>query len=107
MCSVVLGPVVRGNVLRQVLPLTETERGEVDLLRATCDLIHRYAPLPQSAVEDARAADRVFSPCFKQQPMPDADVEIYLTRQIRFDSDLWIVDVEDRAGRHMLDYVVP
>jgi len=77
---------------------------KIDRLDGTAEL---YGPAPQSAVEDARAADRVFSPCFKQQPMPDADVEIYLTRQIRFDSDLWIVDVEDRAGRHMLDYVVP
>jgi hypothetical protein len=26
-----------------------------------------------------------------------------LARQLEFDSDLWILEVEDRAGRHFLD----
>jgi hypothetical protein len=42
----------------------------------------------------------------KIQPASDADAEAYLERQIKFDSDLWIVEVEDRAGRHFLDTVV-
>jgi hypothetical protein len=39
-------------------------------------------------------------------PAPEADVEAYLTRQLRFDPDIWIVEVEDRAGRHFLDTLV-
>ena len=66
-----------------------------------------YGPAPQSAFDDSRPADRAFSPCFKQQPVPEAEAEAYLAREIRFDSDIWIVEVEDRAGRHMLDQVVP
>jgi hypothetical protein len=34
---------------------------------------------------------------------PDAEVEAALTRQRRFDPDLWIVEVEDRQGRTLLD----
>jgi hypothetical protein len=30
-------------------------------------------------------------------------VEARLGRELGFDSDLWIVEVEDRAGRHFLD----
>src|SRR5207302_10482805 len=77
---------------------------KIDRLDGTAEL---YGPAPQSVFDAAPVADRVFSPCFKQQPLPDPDVETYLTRQVPFDSDLWIIDVEDRAGRHMLDYVVP
>jgi hypothetical protein len=33
-------------------------------------------------------------------------VEGYLARQLRFDPDLWIVEVEDRGGRHFLDHIV-
>jgi hypothetical protein len=33
----------------------------------------------------------------------DAEVEASLARQRRFDPDLWIVEVEDRAGRTLLD----
>src|SRR5437868_6006246 len=66
-----------------------------------------YGPAPQSVFEEARPVDRAFSPCFKGQPVLEAEVESYLARQIRFDSDLWVIEVEDRAGRHMLDQVVP
>ncbi len=34
--------------------------------------------------------------------VPEADVQRYLEREARFDSDLWIVEVEDRQGRHFL-----
>ena len=33
----------------------------------------------------------------------DADVETSVTRQKSFDPDLWVIEVEDRAGRHLLD----
>jgi hypothetical protein len=42
----------------------------------------------------------------RAEPASDADVEAALARQIRFDPDIWIVEVEDRAGRHFLDRVV-
>jgi hypothetical protein len=42
----------------------------------------------------------------KASPAPDADAEAYLARQIRFDPDVWIIEIEDRAGRHFLDRVV-
>jgi hypothetical protein len=34
---------------------------------------------------------------------PEAEVDAALMRQRRFDPDLWIVEVEDRAGRSLLD----
>jgi len=76
---------------------------KVNRLDGTADV---YGPAPQSAFEDAQPADRAFSPCLKVQPAPEADAEAYLTRQIRFDPDVWIVEIEDRAGRHFLDQVV-
>lgn len=33
----------------------------------------------------------------------DADVEATLVRQRGFDPDLWVIEVEDREGRHLLD----
>lgn len=33
----------------------------------------------------------------------DAVVETSVTRQRSFDRDLWVIEVEDRAGRHLLD----
>ncbi|MGO4914267.1 DUF1491 family protein [Pseudogemmobacter sp. W21_MBD1_M6] len=33
---------------------------------------------------------------------PEADVDASLLRQRGFDPDLWIIEVEDRMGRHLL-----
>jgi hypothetical protein len=37
------------------------------------------------------------------QPVPEASVEERLAKEIRFDPDVWVVETEDRAGRHFLD----
>lgn len=34
---------------------------------------------------------------------PEPEVDAALRRQRDMDPDLWIIEVEDRAGRHMLD----
>jgi hypothetical protein len=71
-------------------------------LDGTSDL---YGPAPQSAVEIGRGADRSFAPSLAEGPVPDAAVEACIAREMKFDPDLWIVEVEDRAGRSFLDIV--
>ena len=34
---------------------------------------------------------------------PEADVDEAIKRQRSFDPDLWVIEVEDRQGRHLLD----
>lgn len=34
---------------------------------------------------------------------PEAEVDAAIVRQRRFDPDLWVIEVEDRRGRHLLD----
>lgn len=33
----------------------------------------------------------------------EADVDASIVRQRGFDNDLWVIEVEDREGRHLLD----
>ena len=33
----------------------------------------------------------------------EPEVDATVTRQRSFDPDLWVIEVEDRAGRHLLD----
>ena len=32
----------------------------------------------------------------------ESELDDYLQRQIRYDPDLWIVEIEDREGRHFI-----
>ena len=34
---------------------------------------------------------------------PDVDVDASIDRQRGFDPDVWVIEVEDRKGRHLLD----
>jgi len=65
-----------------------------------------FGPAPQSAFDETRPADRAFVRCTIKQPTSEHDAEAYLARQLDFDPDIWIVEVEDRAGRNFLDAVV-
>lgn len=75
---------------------------EVDWLDGRVTL---YGPAPQSAFEEA-GPDRAFTRLHDAETVTVTEAEAVLARELRFDSDLWIVVVEDRAGRHFLDAVV-
>lgn len=65
-----------------------------------------FGPAP-AGMEGARE-ERRWQPCLTREPAPEAEAEAYLRRQIEFDSDIWIVEVEDGAGRHFLeDWLAP
>ena len=63
-----------------------------------------FGPAPQSAFDEAHPSDRAFTR-LAEEPEPEAKVEERIAREIRFDPDAWIVEVEDRAGRHFLDLI--
>jgi hypothetical protein len=74
----------------------------ISRLDGTSDL---FGPAPQSALDTGRGADRSFTASLAQQPAPDAAVEAKLEREMKFDPDLWIVEVENSTGRNFLDIV--
>ena len=66
-----------------------------------------YGPAPQSAFDEAKPADRLFTVILGRDiPALEPDIEARLVREIGYDPDVWIVEVEDRGGRHYLDDAV-
>ena len=61
-----------------------------------------YVPAPQSAYDDSRPVERVFVPS-PPQPVEERQIEERLHKEIAFDPDVWIVETEDKLGRHFLD----
>jgi hypothetical protein len=82
-----------------------TEAGAIfvklDLLDGRAAL---FGPAPQS--EDLPpGVDRLFTRVHKEEWIDPASAEERLRREISFDSDLWIVEIEDRGGRAFVDLV--
>ncbi|MGM4921642.1 DUF1491 family protein [Tardiphaga sp. 804_B3_N1_9] len=72
---------------------------KVALLDGTAML---YTPAPQSAYDESRPVDRVFA-ASPPQPVEERKIEERLQKEISFDPDVWIVETEDKAGRHFLE----
>ena len=73
---------------------------KVDRLDGTCAL---YGPAPQAALDED--AGRRFVRLHATATIASAMAEERLARELRFDSDLWIVEAEDRGGLSRLDEV--
>jgi hypothetical protein len=61
-----------------------------------------YVPAPQAVYDDSRPIERVFVPS-SSEPVAEQVVDQRLAKEVGFDPDAWIVEIEDRAGRHFLD----
>lgn len=62
------------------------------------------APAAQSQ-EAPEGVDRQFSRAHALDWIEPAEAEERLKREVAFDPDLWIVEIEDRAGRAFVDVV--
>src|SRR5690606_20264728 len=70
----------------------------LDRLDGTADL---YGPAPQAAFSEAHPGDRLFQALIERGGRAEIDQRI--ASEMRFDPDLWVVEVEDRHGRAFLD----
>ena len=65
-----------------------------------------FAPAPEPlGLDPEERPERRFARQHKAESIPDAEADELIRRQRSFDSDFWLVEVEDRAGAHGLDVV--
>jgi hypothetical protein len=62
-----------------------------------------FGPAPTHGGPGIEAFERRFIRLHAAPVVSDAEAGMILDRQRRFDADAWVVEVEDKAGRHGLD----
>ena len=60
-----------------------------------------YGPAPQSFFDDEGQSDRLFSLIVREAT--EATIRARVQQEMRFDPDLWLVDIEDKEGRAFVD----
>ena len=70
---------------------------KLDRLDGTASL---YGPAPQSLLEES-GGGRLFTSLLEN--VSPHEVEERMLREGRFDPDFWLLEIEDRDGRHFLD----
>ena len=58
---------------------------------------------PAPAGFDGGDQERRFMPLLKGAGASEADVDAAMARETRFDSDLWLIEIESRSGTDFLD----
>jgi hypothetical protein len=76
---------------------------KINRLDGTADV---YGPAPQTSFDEDRPTERQWIRATGTGPVEDGKAEEFLGRQYRFDPDLWIVEVEERQGRHFLEPMI-
>lgn len=88
------------------VPAVVLKRGDADagaIFIKVCLLDGRARVLrPALSEGGAEAAERRWTDALGTEPCEESRADAYLARQREFDSDLWIVEVEDREGRDFL-----
>ncbi len=57
----------------------------------------------QAFIEQYSDSDQKQWRCMNEEPMAESEVDQLIAQETKFDRDLWVVEVQDRAGRHFLD----
>lgn len=63
-----------------------------------------YGPAPQADFDESFPADRRFR-VLVPADRPDSESEARMVKEVRFDPDLWFVEIEDRDFRPFVDVV--
>jgi len=71
---------------------------KINRLDGTCFV---FGPAPAGLT--GAESDRRWIPLLSPQGVSEREADRLLAREAEFDSDLWLVEVEDPQGRHFLD----
>jgi hypothetical protein len=80
----------------------DDERGALFVKVAMLDGRAKLLGPPPALLSDT-GRSRTLEHHMAEDGAPERDVDAYLARQIEFDPDLWLVEIEDREGRTFLD----
>lgn len=92
------------------IPVAVTRRGDPDAgaIFVKINTLDGFAQVLRPAASGLPGTDseRRWSRALPAERTEESAADAYLARQAEFDGDMWIVEVEDRQGRHFLDEAV-
>ncbi len=91
------------------VPAAITRRGDADAgaIFIKINSLDGFAQVLRPALSGGDGGGgRFWSQALKSGKAEESAADAYLARQADFDSDMWVVEIEDRQGRHFLDEFV-
>ena len=75
---------------------------KINLLNGFCKI---YSPAPAAFNADPMAShdDRLWVDYFEDKPQAETQADQWLAEQLSYDSDIWIIEIEDKSGNSYLE----
>lgn len=87
----------------QFIPIAVVRKGDPDAGAVLLKLNRR----DEGCTVLSQTRDREGRPAWMRasgpNPVPEADADAYIQRQVSRDPDLWVVEIDDPAGRYEID----
>lgn len=84
---------------REGIPITVRRRGD-NSSGSIVLMVNRLDGTARVLTQVRYDGEVVWSPVGRADPLTEDEAEAYLERQARIDPDLWLVEIEDKQGRH-------
>lgn len=96
--ALVIGAQIR-TAAQQGIPIVIVRRGDAQS-GAILLKINRLDGTAHVLMQARQNGVLVWTPFGKNDPLPETEADQLFMKQADFDPDLWLIEVEDRAGRH-------
>ena len=88
---------------RAFLPATVVRRGDPDAGTVLVKVNRFDAGVTVYAQATTLDGDQAWSRGTGPAPVPEAEADAYIARQVARDPDLWVLEIEDRKGQYKID----
>src|SRR5215470_14039675 len=88
---------------RAFIPATVVRRGDPDAGTVLLKLNRFEAGVTVYTQTSSIGDEPVWSKGTGPAPVTEADADAYIARQVKYDPDVWVLEIEDRRGEYKLD----
>jgi hypothetical protein len=88
---------------RAFIPATVVRRGDPDAGTVLLKLNRFEAGVTVYAQTTSSGDEPTWSRGTGPNPVTEAEADAYIERQVKYDPDVWVLEIEDRRGQYKLD----
>ncbi len=88
---------------RAFIPATVVRRGDADAGTVLLKLNRFHEGVTVYTQASSTGDEPTWSRGTGPKPVSEAEADAYIARQVKYDPDVWVLEIEDRRGQYKID----